>query len=187
MTTTPDGLVLLPAWCTPRRADANEVIGAALGGQGCPVRAPADSEQLRRPVSTVRRWLRAARDPHTQWLRHSGLDHAGRLDAAVLAEINAQPTPLTDALTALAAAVTAYQRRVARPVAARTLIGLLPAGGRCPPGLADQLHAAQGTAMSDDRRHRAHQPPTPQARPLQREHRTRQTDTRTCSSSVTAT
>jgi hypothetical protein len=49
----------------------------------------------------VRRWLRATRDPQTEWLGHRGLDHAGRLDAPVLAEINTQPSPLADALTAL--------------------------------------------------------------------------------------
>jgi len=124
--------VLLPAWSTPRRADANEVIVAALVGHAAGAGHRRIAADLHRPVSTVRRWLRAVRDPHTQWLRHRGLDHAGGLDAAVLAEINAQPTPVADALTALAAAVTAYQRRIARPVAAWTLIGIFT-GGRLLP------------------------------------------------------
>src|SRR5262249_62019635 len=53
--------VLLPGWCLPRRADAADVVGAALlahaGGAGY----RTISAKLGRPLSTVRRWLRAAR------------------------------------------------------------------------------------------------------------------------------
>ncbi len=50
--------VLLPAWCLPRRADAVEVVGAALVAKasGCGYRSIA--VQLGRPPSTVRAWLR---------------------------------------------------------------------------------------------------------------------------------
>jgi hypothetical protein len=71
--------LLLPAWCLPRRADATEVVGAALvahaAGQGHRSIAAA----LDRPVSTVRRWLRAVRDEHGGWLYRQGVEHASRL------------------------------------------------------------------------------------------------------------
>ena len=57
--------VLLPAAATPRRADSTAVIGSALlaSARGTGYRRIA--AQLDRPLSTVRRWVRAVRDPPT--------------------------------------------------------------------------------------------------------------------------
>jgi Domain of unknown function (DUF6431)/Homeodomain-like domain len=120
--------VLLPASCQPRRADATEVIGAALvaKAQGRGYRTIA--RDLDRPPATVRRWLRRVRGPHTGWLRRRGTDHSARLDAEMLNGILAQPTELGDALAALAAAVRAHRRRFAPCADAWSLIGVFTAG-----------------------------------------------------------
>src|SRR6266542_3415927 len=72
--------VLLPGWCLPRRADAAEVIGAALLAHATGAGHRAIAAKLRRPQATVRRWLRAAGAQHTQWLRTRGIQAAARLD-----------------------------------------------------------------------------------------------------------
>jgi hypothetical protein len=65
--------VLLPGWVLPRRADAAEVIGAALVAKASGHGWRRIAAQLARPPGTVRRWLRAARDRrHLQWLRCRG-------------------------------------------------------------------------------------------------------------------
>jgi hypothetical protein len=60
--------VLLPGSLLPRRADAADVVGAALrahaGGSG----SRTIAADLRRPLATVRRWLRAVGGRHAQWL-----------------------------------------------------------------------------------------------------------------------
>jgi transposase-like protein len=121
--------VLLPSSCLPRRADATEVVGAALlaKAQGHGYRRIA--RDLHRPPSTVRRWLRRARGGHAEWLRRRGVDRAYLLDAEVLAHLDPQRTDLADALAALGAAVAAWRRRFARHAPAWTLIGVF-AGGR---------------------------------------------------------
>jgi transposase-like protein len=120
--------VLLPAWCLPRRADAAEVIGAALvakaGGQG----HRAIARDLGRPVSTVRRWLRGARGDQVEWLRRQGVLRTFELDQDLLADLVPQVTALGDALCALAAAVLAWRRRFARSVEVWTLIGAFTGG-----------------------------------------------------------
>ncbi len=50
--------VLLPAWCLARRADAGEVIGAALEARAAGAGHRKIAARLGRPVSTVRGWLR---------------------------------------------------------------------------------------------------------------------------------
>jgi hypothetical protein len=120
--------VLLPGSQLPRRADATEVIGAALlakaQGRGWR-RIAAD---LGRPPATVRRWLRAARGKQLAWLRRQGVERAGQLHPEVLAVLDAQPTELGDALAALAAAVAAWRHRFARHADAWTLIGVFTRG-----------------------------------------------------------
>jgi hypothetical protein len=120
--------VLLPGSLLPRRADAAEVVGAALvakaDGRGWR-RIAAD---LDRPPATVRRWLRAARGAHLAWLRRRGVQTAAMLAPDVLADLDAQATELADALAALAAAVTAWRRRFARHAEAWTLVGVFTAG-----------------------------------------------------------
>ena len=106
--------VLLPGTCLPRRADATEVIGAALVAKASGHGHRRIAADLDRPVSTVRRWLRAARDgAHLEWLRVRGTQTAVQLDidGAVVARIAPARGRLSDALTALAAAVAAVRRR----------------------------------------------------------------------------
>lgn len=84
--------------------------------------------ELGRPVSTVRRWLRAVCGPHGHWLYRQGVEHAARLAPEVLAGIAAQPTELGDALTALTAAVLAVHRRSRRCLQGWTLVGIFTRG-----------------------------------------------------------
>jgi hypothetical protein len=120
--------VLLPASCQPRRADATEVIGAALVAKAHGRGYRTIARDLDRPPATVRRWLRRVRGPHAGWLRRRGIDHAARLDPAALDDVAAQPTGLGDALAALAAAVSAYRRRFAPATDAWPLIGAFTGG-----------------------------------------------------------
>ncbi len=120
--------LLLPAWCLPRRADAVEVVGAALVAKAAGRGHRRIAADLGRPVSTVRQWLRAVRGRHGQWLYRQGVEHTARLAPEVLAEIAAQPTELGDALTALAAAVLAFRRRLHRRLPSWTLVGILTGG-----------------------------------------------------------
>jgi len=50
--------VLLPAWCLLRRADASEVVGAALAAAAAGRGHRSIARVLGRPPSTVRGWLR---------------------------------------------------------------------------------------------------------------------------------
>ena len=120
--------VLLPASCQPRRADATEVIGAALVAKACGRGYRTIARDLDRPPATVRRWLRRVRGHHLGWLRRRGIDHASRLDPAVLNDVVDQPTELGDALAALAAAVCAYRRRFTRAADPWPLIGAFTSG-----------------------------------------------------------
>lgn len=106
--------VLLPGICLPRRADATEVIGAALVAKANGHGHRRIAADLDRPVSTVRRWLRAAReDAHLERLRIRGTQTAVMvdIDGAVVARIAPAGSQLGDALTALTAAVVAIRRR----------------------------------------------------------------------------
>jgi hypothetical protein len=120
--------VLLPSWCLPRRADATEVVGAALLAKAHGQGYRGIARDLHRPVSTVRRWLRRATGAHVEWLRRRGVDRAHQLDADVLALLDPQCSDLADALAALGAAVAAWRRRFARHAAAWTLIGVFTGG-----------------------------------------------------------
>ena len=121
--------VLLPGSLLPRRADATEVIGAALLAKARGRGWRRIAAELGRPPSTVRRWLRAASGTHPGWLYQQGISHAAQLDRDVLAAgFDPQPTALGDALVALAAAVAAWRRRFARHAGAWTLIGVFTRG-----------------------------------------------------------
>jgi hypothetical protein len=120
--------VLLPASCLPRRADATEVIGAALLAQARGQGYRTIARDLDRPAGTVRRRLRVARGDHVEWLRRQGIERAFHLDPGVLTGLGAQATALGDALCALAAAVAAWRRRFARHAEAWTLICAFTAG-----------------------------------------------------------
>jgi hypothetical protein len=121
--------VLLPAAVTVRRADTTAVIGSALlaSARGSGYRRIA--VQLDRPLSTVRRWVRAVRDPdHVEWLRAQGVQWLAQLDHDVLGGLRPEATRLGEALTALAAAAITLRVRVAPRVPAWTLIGQITRG-----------------------------------------------------------
>ncbi len=125
--------VLLPAAVPVRRADSTAVIGSALlaSARGSGYRRIA--VQLDRPPSTVRRWVRAVRDPgHREWLRAQGVHWLAQLDRDVLGEVLARRLPpagpLDEALTTLAAAAVTLQKRVAPRVSAWALIGQITRG-----------------------------------------------------------
>jgi transposase-like protein len=128
--------ILLPAALQPRQADTIEVIGTALvrkaKGQG--YRRIAGT--LGRSPSTVRRWLRRARDcAHLNRLWQRGAQELIRLNADAFNAVAGTGNLLLDCLTMLAAAAWWARQRlgIAEPV--WTLIGLYT-GGRllAPPG-----------------------------------------------------
>ena len=121
--------VLLPAVVAPRRADTTAVIGSALlaSARGTGYRRIA--AQLGRPLSTVRRWIRAVRDAeHVEWLRAQAVEWLARVDRDVLGGLRPEATRLGEALTALAAAAVTLRARVAPRVPAWTLIGQITHG-----------------------------------------------------------
>jgi transposase-like protein len=86
-----------------------------------------------RPESTVRRWLRGAREQHAQWLYRRGVDRAVAIDRELLVRPARQRTTLGHALNLLTAAAMRYRDRfgIAAPVWA--LIGSwYPATWQCP-------------------------------------------------------
>lgn len=106
--------VLLPGACLPRRADATEVVGAALlaqvSGQGHR-RIAAD---LGRSPSTVRRWLRAVRGPRAVGLWHQVVPLLVRLDQDAITRLHRRwghqrPSELRQALDAFGAYVHAVR------------------------------------------------------------------------------
>ena len=89
-----------------RRADAAEVIGAALVAKARGQGNRTIARDLDRPVSTVRRWC--AQPEVIRWSGcGQGFERIVELDQELLAELAAQATALGDALCALAAAVLA--------------------------------------------------------------------------------
>lgn len=122
--------VLLPAACQPRLADATEVVGAALAAKAAGLGYRRIATTLARPASTVRRWLRRARTGrHITGLYTAGVAHIARYDPEILAAgLPPQPTPLGDALQALAAAAYVYRCRVNRTVDGWALIGAFTTG-----------------------------------------------------------
>lgn len=105
--------VLLPGWCLPRLGDSAETVGAALVAKAAGHGWRTIAARLGRPGATVRRWLRRARDEHSLWLYRQGLTHAAALHPDVLNHTKPAGNLLADALTALAAAVTAWRHRFA--------------------------------------------------------------------------
>ena len=121
--------VLLPTAATLRRADSTAVIGSALlaSARGAGFRRIA--AELDRPLSTVRRWVRAVRDPgHVEWLRTQGMVWLSRVDLDVINTLVPQPTRLGDALTALAAAALTLRARVLPHLSPWPLVGQLTHG-----------------------------------------------------------
>ncbi len=131
------------ARCRSRRADTTAVIGSALQASARGTGYRRIAAQLQRPLSTVRRWIRAVRDPaHVEWLRTQGMVWLARVDLDVINTLAPQATRLGDALTTLAAAALTPPRqgRPARltvdadrpdhPRPARRATGVGPAGLR---------------------------------------------------------
>jgi hypothetical protein len=121
--------VLLPAVVAPRRADTTAVIGSALQASARGTGYWRIAAQLARPLSTVRRWIRAVRDPeHVEWLRVQAVAWIARVDRDVISNLTPQPTRLGEALTALAAAAVTLRARVTPNVPPWTLIGQITRG-----------------------------------------------------------
>lgn len=120
--------LLLPSWCLPRRADAVEVVGTALVAQADGRGHRRIATDLGRPVSTVRRWLRAVRGPHGRWLYRQGVEHTARLAPELLSDLAVAPTELGNALTALAAAALAVGRRLGPVATTWAFVGILTRG-----------------------------------------------------------
>ena len=121
--------VLLPAALQPRQADSTKVIGTALArkakGQGYRRIAAA----LGRSPSTVRRWLRRARDPaHLNRLWQRGAQELIRLHADAFNTLASTSNLLLDCLTVLAAAAWWARRRLGITEPMWTLIGLYTGG-----------------------------------------------------------
>jgi hypothetical protein len=128
--------ILLPAALQPRQADCIEVIGSALARKAKAQGYRRIAAAMGRSPSTVRRWLRRARDPaHLNRLWQRGAQELIRLDADAFNALASTGNLLLDCLTVLAAAAWWARRRlgIAEPV--WTLIGLYT-GGRllAPPG-----------------------------------------------------
>lgn len=113
----------------PRRADSTKVIGTALARKAKGLGYRRIAAALGCSPSTVRRWLRRARDPghlNRPWQR--GAQELIRLDAEAFNELASAGNLLHDTLTVLAAA-SWWARRwlgIAEPV--WTLIGLCTRG-----------------------------------------------------------
>ena len=121
--------VLLPAVVAPRRADTTAVIGSALQASARGTGYRRIAAQLQLPLSTVRRWIRAFRDPaHIEWLRTQGMVWLVRVDLDVINTLAPQATRLGDALTALADAALVLRARVVPHVSPWTLIGQITCG-----------------------------------------------------------
>jgi len=79
---------------TPRRADTTAVIGSALLANARATGYRRIAAQLDRPLSTVRRWIRAVRDPgHVEWLRAQAIDWLARVDRDLLGRSPARRHP----------------------------------------------------------------------------------------------
>ena len=73
--------VLLAGTVLPRRADTTAVIGTALLASARGAGHRHIAADLARPAGTVRRWLRAVRGEHLEWLRRQAVERLARLPA----------------------------------------------------------------------------------------------------------
>lgn len=69
----------------------------------------ADCQVTQILLPTVRRWLRAVREPHAQWLYRRGVDHAVLIDRELLVRPAPQRTTLGHALNLLAGAAVRFR------------------------------------------------------------------------------
>ena len=101
--------ILLPTELMVRRADSTETIGNALVAEARGAGFRTIAANLGRPESTVRRWLRAVREPHAQWLYRRGVDQAALIYRELLVRPAPQRTTLGDALNLLAGAAVRFR------------------------------------------------------------------------------
>ncbi len=101
--------MLLSAWCLARRADAGEVIGAALEARAAGAGHRKIAARLGRPVSTVRGWLR----------RFGGRAEAVRVFFTVLLARTGPDPVMPAAAPGLAAAAVSAIAGAAAAVASR--------------------------------------------------------------------
>ena len=105
--------VLLPAALQPRLADATAVIGTALAHKAAGMGRRQIAAALGRSPSTVRRWLRRAREhAHLTRLWQRGAQALIRLDADAFNQLAWTGNRLRDALTVLAAAAWCTEHRL---------------------------------------------------------------------------
>jgi len=127
--------VLLPGTVLPRRADTTAVIGTALLASARGVGHPRIAADLHRSAVTVRRWLRAVRGEHPEWLHRQAVERLAGLDRDVISTLAPTGSWLGDALNAVAAAALTHRARLAPHVpvwdwvAAITQWRLLPLPG----------------------------------------------------------
>src|SRR5664279_2161853 len=76
--------ILLPTELLVRRADSTAAIGNALVAKAGGAGFRSIAARFGRPESTVRRWLRAVREPHAQWLYQRGVHSAVLVDVELL-------------------------------------------------------------------------------------------------------
>ena len=128
--------ILLLAALQPRRADCTAVIGTALARKAKGLGYRRIAAALGRSPSTVRRWLRRARDPaHLNRLWHRGAHELIRLNADAFNALAGTGNLLRDALTVLAAAAWWTRQRLGIAEPAWTLIGFYTRGSLlAPPG-----------------------------------------------------
>jgi len=120
--------ILLPTLLVPRRDDRTEALGAALlaSARGAGYRSIA--AHLERQASTVRRWLRAVREPHAQWLYRRAVDQAVTIDRGLLIRPAPQSTTLGHALNLLAGAAVRLRECFGRSDPVWSLIGFFAQG-----------------------------------------------------------
>ena len=96
--------ILLPTELLVQRADSTEAIGNALVAKAGGAGFRSIAARFRRPESTVRRWLRAVREPHAQWLHRRGVNSAVLVNRELLVRPAPQRTALGHGLNLLAGA-----------------------------------------------------------------------------------
>ena len=105
--------VLLPGVVLPRRADTTAVIGTALLASARGLGYQRIAADLQRPPATVRRWVRAVRGAHTEWLRTQAIERLAVLDRDVITTLHPADSALAEALNAVAAAALTVRARLA--------------------------------------------------------------------------
>ena len=120
--------ILLPTELVLRRPDSTAAIGHALAANSRGDGYRSIAARFRRPESTVRRWLRAVREPHAQWLYRRGVDQAVLIDRELLVRPAPQRTTLGHALNLLAGTAVRVRDCFGRSDPVWSLIGFFARG-----------------------------------------------------------